>query len=62
MFLVVVGGKVEETVLIVVVTIGVWVVVVGSQTISSLEPAINDDAADEEESEQRSELGQKDNE
>ena len=61
MFSVVEGGKEEETVLVVVVTIGVWVVV-GSQTISSLEPAINDDAADEEESEQRSELQQKDGE
>lgn len=58
MFLVVEGGKKEETVLVVVVTIEVWVVV-GSQTISSLEQAINDDAADEKKSEQRSELGQK---
>jgi hypothetical protein len=50
MFLVVGGGKEEKTVLVVVVTIGVWVVV-GSQRISSLEPAIDDDAADEGESE-----------
>lgn len=53
-----VRGEKEETVLVVVVTIGVWVVV-GSQRISSLEPTINDDAADEEESEQRSEFRQK---
>lgn len=51
----------EETVLVVAVTIGAWVVV-GSQRISSLEPTINDDAADEEESEQRSEFRQKDSE
>lgn len=49
------GGEEEEAVLVAVATIGIEV---GSQTISSLEPAINDDAADKEEDEQTTEQRQ----